>query len=98
MQNPTTITSTGVKMPKVYNIHHKDAPPGAVYIGRGSPYGNRFVIGKHGNRNEVISRFECEQLPDMDVSVLRGKDLLCFCKPKPCHGDLILMKANRKKK
>jgi hypothetical protein len=25
---------------------------------------------------------------------LRGRDLLCFCAPKPCHGDLLLRLAN----
>ncbi|MGX9944817.1 SLOG family protein [Bradyrhizobium denitrificans] len=80
--------------PRVYNKHHGDAPRGAVYIGRGSPYGNRFVIGEHGDRDEVCNRFECEQLPDMDVSAVTGKDLVCFCAPHRCHGDSIMLKAN----
>jgi Domain of unknown function (DUF4326) len=25
---------------------------------------------------------------------LRGKDLLCFCAPAACHGDLLLRLAN----
>jgi hypothetical protein len=25
---------------------------------------------------------------------LRGKDLVCFCKPKACHGDILLKIAN----
>lgn len=81
-------------MPKVHNKYHNTAPADAVYIGRGSPYGNPFVIGKHGTREEVINRFEEEILPTLDVSALRGKDLVCFCKPKACHGDSILKKAN----
>jgi Domain of unknown function (DUF4326) len=59
--------------PRVYNKHHGDAPPDAIYIGRGSAYGNRVVIGEHGSRDDVIKRFECEQLPDLDVSKLAGK-------------------------
>jgi hypothetical protein len=35
-------------------------PPGAIYIGRGSPWGNRFVIGEHGDRDQVCNQFECE--------------------------------------
>jgi YspA, cpYpsA-related SLOG family/Domain of unknown function (DUF4326) len=66
----------------------------AKYIGRGSPWGNRFVIGEHGDRDQVCNRFECEQLPDMDVSSLAGRDLVCFCAPHRCHGDSILLKAN----
>ena len=38
--------------PRVYNKHHGDAPPGAIYIGRGSPWGNRFVI--HRGKNKGI--------------------------------------------
>jgi hypothetical protein len=81
--------------PRLYNKHHGDAPADAVYIGRGSPYGNRFVIGKDGDRAEVIRRFVCEQLPDMDVSELRGKSVICFCAPAPCHGTAIITKANQ---
>jgi hypothetical protein len=80
--------------PRVYNKHHGDAPASAVYIGRGSPWGNRFVIGKDADRDQVCNRFECEQLPDMDVSALTGRDLVCFCAPHRCHGDSILLKAN----
>ena len=81
-------------MPKVYNRHHRNAPPGAVYCGRGSKYGNPFVIGIHGSRDEVCNRFEREILPNLDVSNLRGRDLVCFCKPLRCHCDAILAKAN----
>ena len=80
--------------PRVYNIHHGNAPDDAVYIGRGSPYGNRFIIKAHGDRDQVCNRFDCEQLPDMDVSALTGKNLLCYCAPHRCHGDSILLKAN----
>ena len=38
--------------PRVYNKPHGDAPPGAIYIGRGSPWGNRFVI--HCGKNKGI--------------------------------------------
>ncbi len=82
-------------VPKVFNKRLHSAPAGAVYIGRGSPYGNPFRIGPDGNRAQVIRKFECEVLPTLDVTALRGKDLLCFCKPWPCHGDLILRKANQ---
>jgi Domain of unknown function (DUF4326) len=50
--------------PRVCNKHHGDEPPDPIYIGRGSPYGNRFVIGEHRSRDDAIKRFECEQLPD----------------------------------
>ena len=61
---------------------------------RGTPYGNKFEIGKDGTRDEVVTRFETEILPDLDVSALKGMDLVCCCKPERCHGDSILIKAN----
>lgn len=76
--------------PRVYNKHHGNAPADAVYIGRGSPWGNPFVIGRDGNRAEVILRFEQEVLPKLDLSPLYGKSLVCFCAPKACHGDVLL--------
>ena len=81
-------------MPKVYNNQTDNIPRGSVYCGRGSPYGNPFVIGKDGDRDTVCDRFRDEVLPTLDVSGLAGKDLVCFCKPKRCHCDDILAKAN----
>mgnify|MGYP005610208313 CR=1 FL=1 len=79
--------------PRVYNKHHGDAPQDAVYIGRGSPWGNPFVIGRDGPREEVIARFAREVLPKLDLRPLRGKSLVCFCAPKACHGDVLLETA-----
>lgn len=81
-------------MPRVHNLYHKTAPPDAVYCGRGSPYGNPFPITANQDRDAVCDRFEAEVLPKLDVAALRGKDLVCFCKPKRCHCDSILTKAN----
>lgn len=68
-----------------------------VYIGRGSIFGNPFVIGKDGTREEVIEKyrvyFEEKMLNDpvfrAAVFSCRGLRLGCFCKPKACHGDII---------
>ncbi len=86
-------------MPKVHNKYHKTAPKEAVYVGRGSPYGNPFVIGKDGDREEVLKKFKnyLSSNPDLIDKVksnLKGKDLVCFCKPKACHADLLLEVAN----
>lgn len=81
--------------PAVLNKHANPNHPNAVYIGRGSPWGNPFRIGFDGDRDMVCDKFEKEILPTLDVSALRGKNLLCFCAPKRCHGDAILRKANR---
>ena len=84
-------------MNKVHNKYHDTAPPDAVYIGRGSPYGNPFVIGQHGTRDEVCDRYEKETLPNLDLTPLIEKDLICFCKPQRCHGDAILREVEKLK-
>lgn len=83
--------------PAVYKI--RNSPPGTIYIGRGSPWGNPFVIGKDGDRSEVIRKFQTyangRLLTELDwLAPLRGKDLGCFCTPSPCHGDVLLLLAN----
>ena len=88
---------TPTVMPKVYNLrdkHRIPIPKGAVYCGRGTPYGNPFIGGTHGSRETVIRKFVEQVLPDLDVSVLRGKDLVCWCVPLPCHCEAIMEKAN----
>lgn len=86
-------------MPQVHNKHRGTAPADSVYIGRGSTYGNPFVIGKHGTRAEVIAKYiamlEANQArKKLFADALRGKDLVCFCKPAQCHGDYLLRIAN----
>lgn len=83
---------------KVYNVKDPNVPAEAVYIGRRSPWGNRFIIGVHGNRDEVIAKFKawCSHNPWFVEQVereLHGKDLVCHCAPLPCHGDVLLKLA-----
>jgi hypothetical protein len=80
--------------PRIYNRHHGNAPTDAVYVGRGSPWGNPYKIGEHGTRDEVCNLFEDNVLPHLDVSVLTGKSLICFCYPQRCHAEALLKKAN----
>lgn len=95
-------------MPQVYNKHHGDAPADAVYIGRGSKWGNPYKMSMPGwtnkdgifrTRNEACDLFEqmVQDEPDFIKEIkeeLKGKDLVCFCKPKRCHGDTLLRIAN----
>ena len=81
-------------MPKVYNMHKDDVPPGAVYVGRGSKWGNPYPIDFHRDRKQAIELFRRNVLPYLNVEPLRGKDLVCHCAPLPCHAELLLEKAN----
>ncbi len=73
----------------VLNKHKDHIPVDAVYIGRGSQWGNPFKIGIDGDRDEVCDRYEREVLPHLDLEPLRGKYLVCFCAPLRCHGHSI---------
>lgn len=86
-----------MKCPKVHNKHQRAAPPDAIYIGRGSPWGNPFKVGRDGTREQVIARYEKEVLPTLDLSPLRGRDLVCFCAPLACHGDILIREANKER-
>lgn len=86
-------------MPKVLNKYKDGVPAGAVYIGRPSKWGNPFVIGKDGDREEVIAKYRQwllaqPALVEAAKRELAGKDLVCFCAPKGCHGDVLLEVAN----
>ena len=91
-------------MPTVLNFYkcNPKNPPGSVYIGRGrgGPWGNPFVIGEHGTREEVIEKYRhwlLDESPELVLQAqqeLRGKDLVCFCAPQACHGDILLEVAN----
>ena len=65
-----------------------------VYIGRGSKWGNPFRMGDDGTREEVIEQYRkwIQTQPDLlnSLEELRDKQLGCFCKPKACHGDVLL--------
>lgn len=64
-----------------------------VYIGRPSKWGNPFVIGPDGSREQVIEKYRAWVLaqPDLMAALpeLDGKILACWCAPLPCHGNVL---------
>lgn len=88
-------------MCKVFNLStyspHKDGD--AIYIGRPSKWGNPFKVTKDCTRGRAIEQFRLMVLSDPEFiktikEELRGKNLVCHCSPKPCHGDVLLEIAN----
>ena len=86
-------------MTKVININ--DCPvgwetdPEYVYIGRGTIYGNPFLISRDGDRFTVIEKGQGwfdHVIKDKrfreEVLKLKDKILVCHCKPLACHGDI----------
>jgi hypothetical protein len=94
-------------MPKVLNKKTDEIPPDAVYVGRPSKWGNQFRIGEYF-AGRTLSREDCimlyrhflESSPAgqallQDIGELRGKDLVCWCAPLPCHAGVLLELANK---
>lgn len=85
-----------MKITRVGNKRDR-ATPDDFYIGRPSVFGNPFVIGKDGDREQVISKYRewfYQKLKDdvqflIAVNGLKGKRLICWCSPQRCHGDVI---------
>jgi hypothetical protein len=79
-------------MNKTSVVHYKkDAYD--IYVGRPSKFGNPFVIGKDGTRQEVVNKYREWLLtqPELLVSLreLKGKRLACWCTPRLCHGNVL---------
>lgn len=73
----------------------------AVRIDRGTKYGNPFILGEDGDRDEVCDAYERNYLPHkpsiterIEAGDLNGKVLVCHCFPKRCHGDCLAAEAN----
>ena len=90
-----------MKQGKVLNKHVDGMPAGAKYIGRGSPFGNKFVIGRDGDRDEVCEKHDLDLARDRarlkKLDELAGCDVVCFCtqpnKFVRCHGHSLVMLA-----
>jgi len=81
-----------------------------IYIGRGSKWGCPFTCIKDketladeivGSREEALSKYReyvmnSPELMDA-LDELDGKVLGCFCKPKDCHGDILIELLTKKK-
>lgn len=88
-----------------------------VIIDRSGPWGNPYIIGVDGDRDEVCDkhivwlnewinnkkeicikvgiRVFSNKWVIEHLSLLRGKDVVCWCSPSRCHGDLLILLANK---
>lgn len=93
---------------KVLNKRTDTIPLDAVYVGRPSKWGNPFKIGwnngHYWTRQEVIDIYKSWLITNeedglmKDLHELKGKDLVCWCSPLPCHADILLELANKEQK
>ncbi len=78
-------------------------PAGAVSVARPGRWGNPFPV-QQGDHATAVRLFEqyLETQPELVAaakSLLKGKDLMCFCPlQKPCHADVWLKLVNAEDK
>lgn len=88
----------------IVNKHTHRATNNDIYIGRGSVLGNPFKIGSSNDRGTVIAKYKDYILREIaeanekiidefsrikEVARYNDVNLICFCAPKACHGDVI---------
>lgn len=79
-------------------VVNRHVEPFDVYIGRGTPFGNPYHLKSERERdaaialyrNDFLQRIQDDPSFKAQVEALRGKRLGCSCKPKRCHGDVIV--------
>lgn len=88
-------------MTTIHNLRHARLRPGDIRIDRRTPFGNPFIIGQHGSRDEVIAQFERAERARLSdpgpagearrrqVRAMHGRRLFCWCAPLPCHGHVL---------
>lgn len=84
-------------------------PDGAVYVGRGTPFGNPWRVSDDLSAADAVANFRewiCSAVSTPEhaaqhakaraaIPNLRGRNLLCWCRlDAPCHADVLLELAN----
>ncbi len=74
------------------------------YVSKGSILNNKFKIGQDGNREGVVEKYRIwlwqeykkksgvyQELVRIKDKVIKGEEveLVCWCSPQKCHGDVI---------
>ena len=90
------------------SIVNKYKEPFTVYIGRGSIWGNPYshkdstkAFYKVDTVEEAINSYKSHlwreikenRITKFDLIALEHEVLGCYCKPKPCHGDILVKLA-----
>lgn len=67
-----------------------------------SPFFNPFKIGRDGDRNEVVNKYYQYitvkiKNNEVDLGILKNKNLGCWCAPELCHGHVLMYLLNHNK-
>ncbi len=92
----------------VYNRKAEQAPDDAVYIGRGSKWGNnwshlpnssaRYKVWTREeavvcHRRDLLHRVKTGVISISELAQLADKVLVCYCSPELCHGHTLAAAA-----
>ena len=85
----------------ILNKHRDPIPLGAVYIGRGSIWGNPFVLKPGMSRDKACDLYltyikgeiHADRITSKMLQSLHNKHLVCYCAPARCHGETLVMLA-----
>lgn len=76
-------------------VVHCKKEPYDEYIGRPGKWGNPFTVEIYGRgvcidmfEDWLIQRLINGEITEDELLELDGKTLGCWCKPRPCHGDV----------
>lgn len=92
-------------MPVIYNKRNP-YPRDAIYVGRPTRWGNPFshlegttAQYRVATREEAVEKYREYLLSNSkllkSLPELKGKDLVCWCAPASCHGEILLELANQ---
>jgi len=84
---------------RVWNKRDEDYPRDGALIDRHTKWGNPFRLGRDGTRDEIVDRYALylsgqPELVEQARAELAGRDLICWCYPERCHGDVLFAAAN----
>lgn len=80
-------------------------PEGAIYIGRpsykwglkGSKFQNPYSLEKYTRevaiekyKNWLWNEIKIGHITIKELANMKGRNLVCYCSPKECHGDVLL--------
>lgn len=78
-------------------VNKRSGAPYDIYVGRPGKWGNPFVIGRDGTREEVVRKYREYLMTSgllVQIHELTGKRLACWCAPLACHADVLAELAN----
>lgn len=82
---------------------NRDEGPDTIRVDRTTKWGNPFKISPSMTRSQAIAEFmewvkapAQRRLREQARIELRGKRLLCWCKPLPCHASIWAQIADSK--